>query len=71
VSARLKLSDPGEYQFRAGERTVTVAVVNETSAETATTTNGQTADAGGESGPGFGVLAAVLALALLLAHRRE
>jgi hypothetical protein len=74
VTASVSLSEPGTYQFEAGERSVTVTVREpETATPTPTSTPTATAadteggnDNTGASGPGFGLVVALLALALSL-----
>ncbi len=81
VTASTSLPEPGTYRFGAGERSVTVTVTapgtttpSPSQAPTATATAADTEDGNentGVSGPGFGPVAALLALALsvLLAKR--
>jgi len=60
VTATERLDSPGEYEFESNDQSVTGAVEE---------TGGAAA---GESGPGFGVAATVLAVASLpVAYRRE
>jgi hypothetical protein len=63
LTAETTLSGPGPYEFTAGGQTLTVSVDG----------GGDGGDDGlpGASGPGFGVLAAVLALLLAVGHRIE